>query len=104
LSASLGNSPSFGWRSIWHARDLLSQGLLWRVGNGQSIKIWGDRWLPSPLTCKVQSCRLILDSNSLVASLIDPLSKSWKLDLIQRVFKDEEALVVANIPLSPMLP
>jgi hypothetical protein len=74
------------------------------VGNGQNIKIWGDRWLPTPLTGKVQSCPLILDSNSLVASLIDPLSKSWKLDFIQRVFKDEEALVIANIPLSPRLP
>jgi hypothetical protein len=43
LNASLGNKPSFAWRSIWHAKELLSQGLLWRVGDGQSIKIWGDR-------------------------------------------------------------
>jgi hypothetical protein len=78
LKASLGNKSSFAWRSMWNARELLSQGLLWRVGDGQSSKIWGDCWIPTPTTYKVQFCPCLLDRNSLVSSLIDPISKSWK--------------------------
>jgi hypothetical protein len=43
LEASLGTKPSFVWRNILNARELLQQGLLWRVGNGKSIKVWGKR-------------------------------------------------------------
>jgi hypothetical protein len=55
LEASLGRRPSYAWRSIFSACDLLKQGLVWRVGNGESINIWGDRWLPTPITYTVQS-------------------------------------------------
>ena len=27
----------------------------WQVGNGQNIKIWGDKWLPNSSTFKVIS-------------------------------------------------
>jgi hypothetical protein len=37
-------SPS--WWGIEHGLELLKQGLLWRVGNGEKINIWRDRWLP----------------------------------------------------------
>jgi hypothetical protein len=30
------------------ANDLLERGLVWRVGNGEHIAIWGDRWLSKP--------------------------------------------------------
>jgi len=43
LEASLGSCPSYAWRSIFSASDLLKQGLVWRVGNGANINIWGDR-------------------------------------------------------------
>jgi hypothetical protein len=46
LEALMGRAPSLVWRSIFKARDLLEGGLRWRVGNGKSIKIWGDRWFP----------------------------------------------------------
>lgn len=39
LEGSLGNKPSFAWRSILNARQLLNQGLVWRVGDGRSIKV-----------------------------------------------------------------
>jgi hypothetical protein len=104
LGAALGNRPSYVWRSIWQARELLSQGLIWRVGDGKSIKIWGDRWLPTPHTFKVQTCPQSMDCNSLVASLIDPLTKTWNSELLQEVFQHEEALVISNIPLYPLQP
>jgi hypothetical protein len=38
-----GSKPSFAWRSTLSAKELLQQGVVWRVGDGQSIKVWGDR-------------------------------------------------------------
>jgi hypothetical protein len=45
LSSELGRRPSYAWRSIWNAKKLLQEGLVWRVGDRRSIKIWKDRWL-----------------------------------------------------------
>jgi hypothetical protein len=47
LSAKLGRRPSYAWRSILNAKDVLEAGLVWQVGNGEKIKIWRDKWLPS---------------------------------------------------------
>jgi hypothetical protein len=47
LTAQLGRAPSLAWRSIHSARGVLERGLRRRVGNGKSIHIWGDKWLPS---------------------------------------------------------
>jgi hypothetical protein len=71
LEVPIGARVSFVWRSICNARELLSQGLLWRVGDGYSIKIWGDRWLPTPITHSVQSPTNLLGQNALVSELID---------------------------------
>jgi hypothetical protein len=55
LEAKLGSKPSYVWRSIFNARGLLVEGLQWRVGDGRSIKIWGEKWLPTPSSYSVQS-------------------------------------------------
>jgi len=40
----------------------------------------------------------------MVASLINPTSKNWSEALLKEVFMEEEAQVIANSPLSPLLP
>jgi hypothetical protein len=61
------------------------------VGNGRDIKIWGDKWLPTPTTYAVQTPMSILVEQGRVEELIDPDSKSWNLARIRAVFKEEEA-------------
>jgi hypothetical protein len=34
-----------GIYSIWLARELLKEGLMWRVRNDAHINIWKDNWL-----------------------------------------------------------
>jgi hypothetical protein len=39
LQVQLGSRPSYAWRSIFQAREVLEGGLVWRVGNREKIKI-----------------------------------------------------------------
>lgn len=45
LEATIGNHPSQIWRVLLEGRDVMKQGLIKRIGNGQSAKIWVDNWL-----------------------------------------------------------
>ncbi|KAL8158598.1 hypothetical protein V2J09_000135 [Rumex salicifolius] len=50
--AALRKAPSYTWRSILFGREALARGLLRTVGNGSSIDIWNDRWIPRPSSFK----------------------------------------------------
>jgi hypothetical protein len=47
LQAKLGHKPSYAWRSLLKARQVLENGLVWRIGNGKQVKFWGNKWLLS---------------------------------------------------------
>ena len=53
---------SFAWKSIIQAKHVMELGPVWRIGNGQSVKIRGDRWLPQTTAPKIvsqpRSCHL----------------------------------------------
>jgi hypothetical protein len=100
LGASLGRRPSFAWRSIMSSKDLIQEGMKWRIGNGNLVKIWGDKWLPTPTTYKVQSPITILPEEAVVRTLIDDESRGWKKALVNSVFSKEEADIIFSIPLS----
>lgn len=40
-----GNASST-WQAIQYGLELLKKGIVWRVGDGQNIRIWRDRWVP----------------------------------------------------------
>ena len=38
-------SESFAWKSILWPRNLISRGARWRVGDGETIRVFQDVWL-----------------------------------------------------------
>ena len=46
LSATAPPSVSFTFRSILNGRDLLNEGLIWRIGDGSSVQIHHANWIP----------------------------------------------------------
>jgi hypothetical protein len=101
LNSELGRRPSYAWRSIWNARKLPQDGLVWRVGDGKTIKIWGDRWLETPTTFLVQSSVKFLNREATVSELIDDATKLWKSNVLSEVFKEEEAQIISSMVISP---
>ncbi|XP_042969022.1 uncharacterized protein LOC122301695 [Carya illinoinensis] len=100
LSAKGKASDSFVWRSFLSARHVLMEGMLWRVGDGTQIKVWKDKWLPSPSTFKVQSPVRILNAEATVAELINPDIRKWNLNLIHAIFSKPEAKVISKMTIS----
>ena len=73
------------------------------MGNGRSIRIWQDRWLPTPSTYKVISPPSLLGAEARVSELIDHDTSSWNSELIRDVFLLHEAEVILGLVLSSRL-
>lgn len=68
------------WRAILAGREALQHGLIRRVVNGESTKIWGDRWIANhfgarPITPRedghpVSASNLLLDNGAWNENLI----------------------------------
>jgi hypothetical protein len=54
--------------------------------DGEKIKIWGDKWLPSCSTYQVISPRSFLDDSTTVDKLICRNTMTWDSDLLERLF------------------
>jgi hypothetical protein len=100
MGATLGTKLSFAWRSLMSASEVLHHELVWRVGDGIDIHIWGDKWLPTPTNFAIQSPQRLLLEDARVIELIDQDSSWWNLPLIQEIFHEEEAHIICKIPLS----
>ena len=55
-------SGSSTWHAIEYGLELLKKGIIWRVGNGASIRTWQDPWIPRDMQLRPISqrnrCRL----------------------------------------------
>jgi hypothetical protein len=89
LEASMGSKPSFAWRSIQGASKIVHDGLIWWIGAGSKVRIWGDKWLNNPSTYTVQSPLSILDPLAKVDELIDHDKNGWNLSLLSEIFNEE---------------
>jgi hypothetical protein len=91
----LNASP--GWRAIEYGLELLKKGVIWRVGNGQQIRIWRDPWMPRchsrrPITPK-GTCRV-----KWVSELIG-MDGRWNEQMVNQIFWPIDAEMILKIQL-----
>ena len=48
LEAEMGHNPSYVWRSLLSAREIVLAGSRWQVGDGKTIKVSSHAWLTHP--------------------------------------------------------
>jgi len=65
------SSRSYAWKSILRSRYLIEEGAKWRLGDGQSIRIFIDKWLLNG-DGKVSASSGELHLKAIVAELINP--------------------------------
>ena len=99
LEAPDSAKGSYAWHSILKGREVLKKGRRWRVGNGKDISIWGDAWLPSISTPRVNNLMGIEFPEVRVSSLINAQTQNWDVDLLQALFKPEEVQLIRGISL-----
>ncbi|XVE68554.1 hypothetical protein DITRI_Ditri09bG0077200 [Diplodiscus trichospermus] len=100
MEARHGHRPSLTRNSIWRARGTLEKGCIWRVGNGNSIRIWFDNWIQNEANLKACSPHWNNVKDSLVSCLIDEETKQWRAYMIDRMLDHNEATTIKSIPIS----
>ena len=81
MEAKIGCNPSFVWRSLLEARELIKAGTAWHMADGQSIEVNDHRWLNHPPRFKPDA-----DTNLKVDDLIDHQSRQWNRPLLHTTF------------------
>jgi hypothetical protein len=92
-------SASYTWRSIFYGRKLIHLGARWGVGNGSTIKIAKDNWIPGSRPEMLRTLMPLTDGQT-VDSLFAGNSLSWNDASVHSVFEETVAEQVLKIPIS----
>ena len=69
------------------------------MGDGESINVWRDPWLPSEFLPFVSSQAAARLENTRVLELIKPGTNEWNLELLQQLFCARDISMIESIPL-----
>ena len=78
MEVKSSNSPSYGWRSILAAQDLLREGLRKAIGSGEDTHVWLDPWIPTLPARAAMDSGGYRDQDLRVSHFIDENSKQWR--------------------------
>ncbi|XP_060968799.1 uncharacterized protein LOC133036276 [Cannabis sativa] len=99
---SCGANPSYAWRSIIEAQDVVKLGARWCVGSGSSISVLNQPWLPSMDNPYVISSHEALQDCH-VSNLLQTNQMCWDVELSDDLFEPGDVDLICKIPL-PTLP
>ncbi|VFQ67193.1 unnamed protein product [Cuscuta campestris] len=100
LEAGLGANPSYCWRSILAAQDLLRGGVRRRIGDGRKTLTWGPPWMASHSNSVVDSSPPLFMPNMPVHFLIDERSNCWRMEVVRQWFPSVVADRILRTPFS----
>lgn len=100
LEAKIGYKSSYLWRILCSTIDLVKTCIYWRVGNGQRVKLWQDKWNPFYILPPSHIPNQLASLDTKVEALIDEDTKNWNRELLFQLFHTEEAGEICSIPLS----
>ncbi|XP_057779546.1 uncharacterized protein LOC130998129 [Salvia miltiorrhiza] len=99
LSAGIGHNPSYTWRSIISAQDLVRRGIRWRIGDGTRVRFFHDPWLRTKDTFRpsLELCPPHL-ANVMVSDMLLPDSNRWNFDLLQEMVPAADVQEIMSTP------
>jgi hypothetical protein len=97
LTAKCPGNASYTWRSILHGRDLLKEGIIWRIGDGVGIKAMQDNWIPRSGLKRPWGVKPDKEVG-FVSDLLLPDGQSWDAGKLQEVFYEGDVEDILKIP------
>ncbi|XP_074314380.1 putative mitochondrial protein AtMg00310 [Silene latifolia] len=97
MSACIGHNPSYTWRGIVEATEVLRSGWRKRIGNGLTTRVWEDAWLPDTQSGPLISPIIVGMENLVVADLMDEEGRGWKEELLASLLLSFKCDRVKNI-------
>ena len=93
------SSGLYAWQSILKARLVIEASFMWKVGDGSTIRVYWDKWIPRNSPSKISSPQKIAPGDVRVAYLINQDTKQWDGVKIDHLFLPFEAAKIKSIPL-----
>ncbi|KAG7590171.1 hypothetical protein ISN44_As07g023610 [Arabidopsis suecica] len=97
LEAPMSQRPSFAWRSILFGRDLLVKGLVKKVGNGESIRVWRDSWIDDNGYRAPWRKNGFFQVDLKVSALIDGRTGFWNSEMLDDLFLPQDIQTIKAI-------
>ncbi|XP_019171492.1 PREDICTED: uncharacterized protein LOC109167042 [Ipomoea nil] len=101
FDASVGNNPSYCWRSIMAAQELVCGGVRRRIGNGKETLIWEHPWLQDDNNAEIITDKPPYLAQATVMGLIDQETATWDHEILNDIFIPEDVMRILKIPVSP---
>lgn len=84
---------------ILQFRDLIREGIRWKIGNGKTINFWKDNWIRDrPLVEFCQNPLLLYDSMTIEQFFT--LSHTWDIDCLSQVLQVHLIACIKAIPIA----
>ena len=98
LEARLGHSPSFIWRSVWYSQLILKKGYRWKIGSGNSIRVWKDPWLRDVHNMRIETPIIEELQDLRVSDLFKPNTLDWDDIKLHQLFSHRDVKEIRNLP------
>ena len=98
VNATCPSGGSYTFRSILHGRDLLRDGLIWRIGDNSKIKVHHDNWIPRKGSLKPLG-QSYINGITRVSDLFEANGYAWDVNKVQAMFSPDEAREIMQIPI-----
>ena len=103
LEAEYGSNPSYIWRSILAAKQIIRAGCRVHIGDGRATVIWNKAWLPAEDNEYVTTEKHVGLEHATVSDLMVTDSREWDIDIISDLFNTQDRELILRIHLSTNL-
>ena len=84
-------------KSLFSCNKLIKKGMCYKVGDGRSINIWDDPWVPKEPDFRPKLKVGVTPNNLLVAELIHHDLRQWDREKFFDLFETQSAIRILNI-------
>lgn len=102
LNAKLGDNPSYMWRSIFAAQEVIKQGCRRSIGTGRDTFVWKVPWLPCTENGYLTTSMHQELESLKVCGLMEVHQRKWDNEILNDLFNSRDVQLIKNIPLVSM--